>query len=216
MIDGEAPLTNRLNEELRAKKNVMWIVTGGSNITLSTAVMKEIDESLSKNLSIYLTDERFGEVNHADSNAKQLRDAGFEPKKARVVEVLSPGLDFKGTCEQYALSIATAFEAADIVIAQIGMGPDGHILGVLPGSPAVNSSELVVGYKSKPHTRITLTLQAMIAHVDAAYVFTFGEERREALENLLHLNLTPSEQPAQALKQLPEVYVYNDLIEGKA
>lgn len=214
--EGAAPLHDRLMEELQAGKKVLWLVPGGSNIPLSVGVMRDIPDDLTANLTLYLTDERYGDVDHPDSNAKQLRDAGFDPKDARQVFVLSKDLSLEETCEQYALSVSAAFEAADIVIAQMGMGADGHICGVLPGTPGVESDKLVVGYVTESYTRISLTLKALREHVDAGYVFVFGEEKRDALSNLLTKNLSLAEQPSQILKQIPEAYVYNDLMEGTA
>ncbi len=213
--DGVAPLLDRLVEELGTGRHVLWLVSGGSNIGLSVSVMREIPDELTNNLTIYLTDERYGDIGHADSNAFQLEQAGFDPKNARQVNVLARGLSLEETAEQYALSIAAAFEASDIVIAQLGMGPDGHILGVLPGSPAVNSDKIIDGYDSDPFTRVTLTLGGLQEHVDAAYTFAFGEGKRQALDNLLTKDLDYAKQPAQALKRLPECYVYNDLLAGE-
>jgi 6-phosphogluconolactonase len=214
MQEGAAPLAERLKKELDAGKRVLWLVPGGSNIPVSAAVMQQISAHQSKNVSIYLTDERYGEIDHPDSNTRQLREAGFDFKDARMVNVLAHGLGLEQTCEQYAMSIAAAFDAAQIVIAQMGMGPDGHICGILPGSPAVDSKKLVVGYVTETFTRITLTPKALRDHVDAAYVFAFGEAKREALSNLLK-DLPLDTQPAQILKKLPEAIVYNDQFNGE-
>src|SRR4051812_44322661 len=106
--EGAAPLFERIVHELEEGKRVIWLVPGGSNIPLSVTVMDNLATDLTKNLTIYLTDERFGEVNHPDSNARQLREAGFDPKQARTVHVLAKGLTFEETIEQYALSFDTA------------------------------------------------------------------------------------------------------------
>jgi 6-phosphogluconolactonase/glucosamine-6-phosphate isomerase/deaminase len=176
--------------------------------------MKQIPDDLTANLTVYLTDERYGEVSHPDSNSRQLEEAGFEHKNARVTWVLAEGLSLEETADQYSLSIAAAFEANDTVIAQMGMGADGHVCGIMPGTPAVDSDKLVVGYVTENFTRITLTPKALKEHVTAAYVFAFGEGKKEALANLLK-ELPLNEQPAQVLKSLPETYVYNDQIEGE-
>lgn len=215
MEEGIDPLLNRLVEELEAGKKVLWLIPGGSNIPLSVKTMRQIPEDLTKNLTIYLTDERYVDVGHPDSNSKQLDDAGFDHKQARVTWVLSEGLSLEETSEQYALSIGAAFEAAETVIAQMGMGADGHICGILPGTPAVASGALVVGYQTETFTRITLTPKALKQYVGAAYVYAFGEGKKEALSNLL-IELPVTEQPAQVLKSLPEAYVYNDQLEGEA
>jgi len=215
MQEGVAPLLGRLVEELEGGKKVLWLVPGGSNIPLSVEVMKQLPDELTDNLTIYLTDERYGEVDHPDSNARQLREAGFNPKRARAVWVLARDLSLEDTCEQYAMSVSAAFEAADFVIAQMGMGADGHVCGILPGTVAVDSDKLVVGYVTETFTRITLSPKALRNNVDVAYVFALGDEKREALANLLSKDLPLSEQPAQILKKLPEAYVYNDLLEGE-
>lgn len=215
MEKGAAPLSERLIKELEAGKNVLWLVPGGSNIPLSVEVMNRLPEDLTNRLSVYLTDERYGPIDHPDSNSRQLADAGFKHKKARVSFILAHELSLEETSEQYALSISAAFAAADIVVAQMGMGPDGHICGALPGTPAASSDKLVVGYVTDTFTRITLTPKALKEHVDAAYVYAFGEAKKQALGNLLQ-EIPLDEQPAQILKSLPEAYVYNDQIEGVA
>jgi 6-phosphogluconolactonase/glucosamine-6-phosphate isomerase/deaminase len=215
MEEGAAPLRDRLIEELQANKNVVWLVTGGSSMPLSVAVMRDIPDDLTKNLTIYLTDERYGEVGHPDSNSKMLEDMGFDHKQARVTYTLAPSLSLDQTVDQLELSVRTAFDAANIVIAQVGMGPDGHIFGILPGSPAVGSDNLVAGYESDPFTRITLTPKAIKQYVTAAYVFAFGEAKKPQLEKLLQRQVSVAEQPAQVLKQIPEAYVYNDQINGE-
>jgi hypothetical protein len=44
----------------------------------------------------------------------------------------------------------------------------------------------------------------------AAYVFAFGDAKREALQQLRDESLSLDDQPAQIIKQLPEAYVYSD------
>jgi 6-phosphogluconolactonase/glucosamine-6-phosphate isomerase/deaminase len=206
------PLADRLTEELEAGKKVLWMVSGGSNIPVAVAAMEQIPDDLTEHLSVCLVDERYGLVGHADSNGKQLDDAGFKHKKARVSYVLAPGLNIQETTEQFALELRTSFEAADIVIAQLGMGPDGHVLGILPDSPAVESEELVVHYVADDYKRITPTVKCALEHIYAAYVFSFGAGKHAQLEKLRDADLPVATQPAQLLKHLPEAYVYNDLI----
>jgi 6-phosphogluconolactonase/glucosamine-6-phosphate isomerase/deaminase len=212
--EGSEPLLKRLITELSEDKRVLWLVPGGSNIGLAVKVMEGISEDLSRNLTIYLTDERFGEVGHEDSNAFQLQQAGFDPKQARQVNVLAPGLTLEQTTEQYAMSLSAALENTEVLIAQIGMGPDGHILGALPGTKAADSDKLVVGYVTEQYTRITITPKALVEYKAIAYMFAFGDNKREALLNLLDKNLSLVDQPAQIVKQLPEAYIYNDQITG--
>lgn len=210
--EGATPLADRITKQLTDGKKVLWMVSGGSNIPLAVTVMEHIPDELTTNLSVCLVDERYGDVGHADSNSQQLETAGFNHKKARVIYVLAPGLSLQETAEQFSLALKTAADAADIVIAQLGMGPDGHVLGILPDSPAVASENLVEPYVADDYQRITPTVKGALAIIDAAYVFAFGANKRAQLEKLRDSDIPVSEQPAQLLKHLPEAYVYNDHI----
>ncbi len=207
-----APLAARLSSELRMGKRVLWLVPGGSNIPLTVSVMHDLPDELTVRLTIMLTDERYGDVGHPDSNTEQLHAAGFRPKHADVIPVLRPNYSLGQTVKQYESDYATQVAAADIVIGQFGMGPDGHICGILPGSAAVGSADMTHGYDAGNFVRVTLTPKALL-QVTAAYVCAFGEPKRGALTQLHDEELSLNEEPAQIIKQLPESYVYNDLID---
>jgi len=206
---GTKELEKRLASELKQGKHVLWLISGGSNIAISTAAMQALPVDDTKNLAIFLTDERYGAVGHLDSNAKQLLDAGFQTKEAVFVPTLAPGFSLEETRERYAQASQRAFEHADVIIAQIGIGPDGHIAGILPHSPAVDANGWVAAYKTPTYTRVTLTFDAL-RHVSVAYVMAFGDEKKPTLTQLRDKILPLAEQPAQFLKELPEVYLYNN------
>lgn len=212
--DGVEPLRDRLGRELEDGKHVVWLVPGGSNIPLSVAVMAQLPEVATGNLTILLSDERYGNPGHADSNAHQLEQAGFTAKRARFVPVLQESMSIEDTCKQYGSAFQEASQKADVIIGQFGMGADGHIAGVLPGSPAIQSADMAASYATPTFTRITLTPKALQS-VTAAYIFAFGAEKCAALKNLQTRTLNLDEQPAQLLKQLPEAYAYNDQIGDK-
>ena len=205
-------LLTRLASELKTKQRVLWIVPGGSNIALVAEIMKEISEDDSVHLAVMLSDERFGPVGHPDSNIKQLSDAGFEPKQATVLPILRAGVSLVDTTDLYGDAAQAAFEAADTVIAHLGMGADGHIAGILPGTVATHpSSAWTIAYKTPEFTRITLSPFAL-RHVSEAFVVAFGDSKHEALQNLHDKSLPLTEQPAQLLKELPAVTIINDQI----
>ena len=211
MMDGVQPLAERLTRELSAGKRVLWLVPGGSNIILSAEVSRRLPADLTTHLSIMLTDERYGEVGHKDSNTVQLDIAGFTPGRAQMHAVLQPGLSLQDTVTRYARDFELATQANDLIIGQFGMGPDGHLAGILPHSAAVQAAQLTFGYEAPGFTRITLTPPA-IQRVDTLYLFAFGREKLEALDNLKSKDLSLDDQPAQLLKQIPESYVYNDQV----
>lgn len=198
-------LSTRLKQELESGKKVLWLITGGSNIPVGVKVMERL-RSHSKNLTIMLTDERYGPVGHADSNAFQLKQAGLAEGDALFVQTLA-NTSFEDTIRYYDEAAAKAFAHADIVIAQIGMGADGHILGVLPHSPAaVTDKRWAIGYKGDDFTRLTLTPYAT-TQIDVAYLIVLSDGRKPMLEKLRDQEIDFKEQPAQLLKLVPEVHV---------
>jgi 6-phosphogluconolactonase/glucosamine-6-phosphate isomerase/deaminase len=90
-----------------------------------------------------LSDERYGPVGHPDSNAAALDLAGFAPMQANVIPILVAGLDLAATRENYQAAALAAFQKAEIVIGQFGIGSDGHIAGILPNSPATDTVDFV-------------------------------------------------------------------------
>lgn len=205
-------IAKRLHEELSAKKRVLWLLSGGSNIAIEVAALRELPSRLRPNLTIMLSDERFGPYGHKDSNLQQLSDAGFDAHGAKVIPVLVPeSLPLETTITHYEDNIRQALATTDVCIAQLGMGSDGHIAGILPGSPAIHAKSLVTRYTTESFDRITLTLQAL-QQVTATYVFAFGPDKRAQLVRLRDASLPVDEQPAQILKQFAESYVYNDQI----
>jgi 6-phosphogluconolactonase/glucosamine-6-phosphate isomerase/deaminase len=209
--DGVADLTDRLVRELGAGNRVLWLVSGGSNIEASLQIMDNISDDLSRRLSVMPADERYGEPGHPDSNWARLMAKGFQPKQAKLLPVLEAGLGLEQTVKHYEQLAEQAFARNDLVIAQLGIGEDGHVAGILPGSPATEATGLISGYDSPPYRRMTLTFPGL-QRVRAAYVFAFGPNKQPALQALHDQPMNRTEQPAQILKQLPEAYIYSDQV----
>lgn len=213
--DGVADLTERLVRELAQGKRVLWLVSGGSNTWPEVEVMSNISRKLSQNLTVMLADERYGPVGHAESNWAQLMEAGFKGGKATLLPILQADLSFQQTIKHYNRLVSEAFAEHNIIIAQLGIGTDGHIAGIRVDSSMVNKSQaLVCGYKSSenpPLKRMTLTFHGL-RHIDVAYTFAFGVGKQKALNLLQAKSLPLTQQPAQILKDLREAYVYNDQV----
>lgn len=207
-------LAERLTTELIQQKKVLWLIPGGSNILLSVRVMSAVRTSLTskklQNLSITLTDERYGSVGHADSNWKQLQDAGFNFEGVHAIPVLV-GKEMEETVALWERHLHSLFQKSEMIIGQFGMGTDGHIAGVLPQTSGVESRDYCVGYQSEKFARITLTLNA-IARMAEVHLFAFGESKKAVLETLGDTALPEAVQPAQVLRRVQRAYIYCDTL----
>jgi 6-phosphogluconolactonase/glucosamine-6-phosphate isomerase/deaminase len=177
--------------------------------------MKLIDEDLSAKLVVMQVDERFVEADSPDSNWHQVIKAGFEPKRASVYPVLTHEYtDVEQAARAYEQVAKEQFSQADFIIAQLGIGDDGHTAGILPGSAGASALELVTGYAAERFERITLTFPALEL-VDEAYVFAYGGAKLYALTRLMNNHLPLETLPAAILRRLAQAVVYNDQIEGE-
>jgi 6-phosphogluconolactonase len=215
-------LEKTISRQLKMNKKVLWLLTGGSGIKIEVAVSQRLKELDLKNLTITLTDERyayrqsesedFDSVNHPDSNWKQIMDAGFYAKGANLIPVLR-GKNSVATQENFEKTLSSLLLLADnYKVGLFGMGADGHTAGILPESVAANEDIRFVGaYDAVEFMRITMTFNA-IKKLDEAVLCAFGDSKKEALNNLANKEIPLNEQPAQILKALPKLIVFNDQI----
>ncbi len=215
-VEGTEPLVAAIKHELSSSlaqnKKVLWLVPGGSNIKVVVSVMADLPEKNLQNLTLMLTDERFGPPGHPDSNFFQLQNAGLELKGASFSDVLKDK-SLEETASAYAAAAKTAFESSDKVVMFSGLGPDSHIAGILPNSPATSTEEeWVNGYDGGQFKRMTLTPFAL-SHVNITFVGAFGKEKKLALEKLCQEPANIREQPSRILCHIQKVVVYNDQME---
>ncbi len=210
---GVKQLSEQIRQALTENKLVLWLVSGGSNVPITIDVMKTLSGTPLHNLTIMLSDERYGAVGHPDSNAYQLNKSGFDPKEASYLPVLT-GQSLEVTADRYNGLLNEQVARHQIIIGQLGIGADGHTSGILPHSPAtLVTDKLVTSYVATDFSRITLTFPAL-KQINLAFVFAFGEAKQPALKRLKDENVAIDDQPAQILKAIPQTYIYNDELEG--
>jgi len=200
-------LTEALTTRLSKGKRMLWLVPGGSSIAIAAAVSKQLKGVPLEKLVVTLTDERYGEVGHSDSNWQQMSEAGFDLPGAVLRPVLK-GLDMSGTVRSFAETLEEEFDRADYRIGFFGIGPDGHTAGILPGSPAVDADDMTTGYEAGKFRRITMTPIA-IEQLDEAVVYAVGEAKWPVIDEL-STSIDLDIQPAQVLKEIPILTVFND------
>jgi 6-phosphogluconolactonase/glucosamine-6-phosphate isomerase/deaminase len=194
--------------QLKQNKKVLWLSGGGSGIRVvveTSIILKE--RSNLANLTFTLTDERYGDIGHKDSNWQQLLDAGFSLPQATLRSVLT-GKDINTTTQYFAQILERELDKADFNIGLFGMGADGHTAGILPHSPAIEAEQAATCYKTPDFERITMTFKA-IKEINKAVLFAIGQSKHQMLDNL-EKDLALSEQPAQILKEIENFSVYND------
>lgn len=184
---------------------VLLLLSGGSVIDLEIRVLNILSNP--RAVTVSLSDERFGPLTHADSNWRQLCDAGLLDTAVNFAPVLE-GEDFDTTLKNYRGLLDSAASEYSQIIAVLGMGSDGHTAGILPGSTAASSTDTVAGFEGPDFKRITVTANFLV-NIDKAVVYAVGDSKHYQIDRLSE-DVPLAEQPVQLLKHIKEVEFYND------
>jgi 6-phosphogluconolactonase len=176
-----ARLITRIVDIQSASGSASLMLTGGGIVIAALRQLASTQSAAAvdwRRLDIYWGDERFLPHGHPDRNETQAREAlldhvGVDP--ARVHPMGTSGGPWRDDPD----AAAHAYEdllvhsmrpedrgpAPSFDICCLGVGEDGHVASVFPGSPAVYETERAVigvrGSPKPPPTRITLTLPAI-------------------------------------------------------
>lgn len=213
-----AAISKVIADALETDNRVLWLVSGGSNIAAEVAVMQSLHKSSGKKLeglAILPMDERYGVSGHANSNVAQLKEAGFESGEATLIDVLVHDLSFNETVSFYADIADAVIQNAMCIVGQFGLGNDAHTAGILPKSPATQTTKLtVVGYKWEDYKRMTLTPSVLLS-CNVAFLLAYGGDKESSLIRLEQNTEPLADLPAKLLYDVDEAYVYNDQLESE-
>ncbi len=99
--------------------------------------------------------------------------------------------------------------AFDLIL--LGIGPDGHILSVFPGSPAFDSDAWVLGVPAPTHVephiaRVTLNPR-LVEAAHEVVVVTAGDSKARALHDVLRGAIDPRQHPAQIARRAGATWI---------
>lgn len=199
-----ADLASRIIEALPPHKTGILLLSGGSCIALEVALSRLLPEM--KQLHVMLSDERFGHVGHPDSNWTQLTEAGFDFNKFSSQPTLSDD-DLAATTIAAQHRLHSLLENSDYTIAILGMGADAHTAGLLPRSPALQSTELYSNYVTEQYQRVTIT-PPVFSRIDYALLYTAGDDKRQVLDGLDPTG-SIDDQPVLLINRCRQFDIYN-------
>jgi 6-phosphogluconolactonase len=153
-------VVGKLAQLLDAQPLAHLVVTGGTVGILTLAKLAEIESSVDwARVHIWWGDERFVEKASSDRNAVQARDAWLAKASVPSANIHEfPASDEGLTLDQAAAAFAaevasytpqnSSLPVFDIVL--LGMGPDGHVASLFPGSQAFSSAPIVIAEHNSP------------------------------------------------------------------
>jgi 6-phosphogluconolactonase len=176
-------LLSTLSKALVNNGHAVMAVPGGSTpIPLFQALAKENFDW--KNVTFLLTDERWVESSHADSNENLLRTHFLNSTKAGFIPLKSDATSAKEGQNATERKLQKIHFPMDICL--LGMGEDGHIASLFPEAPELDKALdtnnkqrcIAISPPNTPQERLSLTLSALL---DTRQIILFikGDKKRK-------------------------------------
>ena len=150
---------------------------------------------------VYFADERAVPPDHADSNFRLARGMLIDPLRIpprNVHRMKGEYPDLAAAVEEYEAHLV---EPLDVLL--LGLGEDGHVASLFPGSPLVRETvrrvAAVTGAPKPPARRITLTPRAL-SEARRVLVIATGDAKGRAAALALEGDATPEEVPARLVR----------------
>lgn len=228
--DASAKLTQQLNAKLQeshAKQQpVLLLVSGGSAFDLFPSID---DSAIDEQVTIGVLDERYSQ-DPKENNFAQFQQTDFyaavKGKGAKFIDTtVQDGEEHEAHAVRFqkALSDWKTSHPDGVIIATVGIGPDGHTSGILPfpENPTLftelfeNPDTLVAAYdadgKNPYRYRSTTTNIFLRSYLDHAFVYAVGENKKDALMRVVSDTGDLPTTPARVLREMKDVQLFTDV-----
>ena len=191
-LEASSCLSNLLISEINKSKQDTFSIglSGGSTPKITYSLLRSDIKDLSK-IIFWTVDERWVSKDNDSSNQK-LVNSIFSDSEARILEVEYSGVSADEDAEKYSSKITDNIKSFDTVI--LGIGEDGHIASLFPGTDAVNEKSALyvsneVNILSK--WRVTATFQ-LLKEVKNVYLLVTGKSKNEIVKTIMNNGNTPA------------------------
>jgi 6-phosphogluconolactonase len=179
-----------LQAGLAARGHASLIGTGGRSPAPVYDALRDADLDWGR-VTVSLSDDRFLPVTSPDSNERLVRERLLQGRASAATFLpLYANVPTPEAAAEIAEPLVRALAPFDMLF--LGMGEDGHIASLIPGSPVMEAGldpagdgfviGIPAGVGSPPVARISLTLPALL-QARATLVLIRGEVKRELVEH---------------------------------
>lgn len=190
VVNAASQIAEQLEELLASQDIVHLAITGG---TVGTDVLAALSEkTLGLNLEglhVWWIDERFVPSTNTDRNELQARDAWLDASKIPAFNIhpfpSSDAYSIDSAAQAFSKEISDRKPEFDLIL--LGMGEDGHIASLFPGSIAESVGEWVVIERHSPKApseRLSLSMKAINSAKEIMFLVS-GGEKADALREVL-------------------------------
>jgi 6-phosphogluconolactonase len=162
-------------------------------------------------------DERFVAPDSPDRNAGQARAAfgdrlAFDPARVHETPSTADASSVEDAAAAYSRDLRE-HGAGPFEVLMLGVGPDGHVASLFPGSPQLDvDDQIAVGITDSPKPppeRVSLTFAAL-NHSRAVWFLVSGEEKAGAVARALSPETDPHDVPAAGVSGEAETIWFLD------
>jgi len=202
-----------LFEPLSGGEDVLFLISGGSALTLLDG-LRVVGAS---RLTLATLDERFSAEPQVNNFLQITQSPFYQEVIPRGAGVIASVPQEGETLEALAGRLDAALRAwrmvhpEGVVVATMGIGPDGHIAGISPLEEGERFQSLfqdphrwVVGYTGnlQPPERVTVTIPFLTQNIDMAVVYATSSSKQEALTTLKANQAPENQAPVVVLNQM--------------
>lgn len=194
-------------------------LSGGSSpkAIFSLLATKDYADKIEWNkIYFFWVDERWVSLDDEKSNFKMTLETLLNKvpvNKDQVFPMFKDGIDSQVYAQEYESQIRNILGNEGIFdFILLGMGDDGHTASLFPGEEILHEKEKWVDayyLKSQEMYRITLT-EPIINKAENILIVTFGESKKQALNEVLNGEYNPELYPIQLIKKKDGVQLFTD------
>lgn len=226
-------IADTLSAAVAARGRADWATTGGST---APAIYRELtDGSLRERVPwarvhVWWGDDRFVPRDHPLSNVKPLDDILLDPEHGielpianlhpfRVTESLGAGWDAAWTADLLAnelraegLPTRDGWPVLDLMV--VGVGGDGHLLSIFPGSAAFGSSAWALAIPApthiEPHVERVTCHPALLGVAGGVLAVVTGAAKADVLAEIFGPVDDPQRWPAQLARRTGATWILDE------
>lgn len=211
-----------------AHKDTLILFSGGSSLALIDYMHPDV---LPLRSTISILDDRYTFEKNESNFSLLEKTTFFKGAKERGIQHIDPRPLQEETLEEAGNRFDLALKEWHVthkegrVVATIGIGPDGHVAGILPMPKKSDAFKKIffdarkcaVGYEISPeinpHTkRITTTLTYIERHIEHAVIYATGTQKRDALTQMLEKDKEEFEKiPARIVHRIQHATLFTDI-----
>ena len=197
----------KAEEAIEERGHFAVVLAGGSTPEATYGILARdyIDRIDWSKVYVFFGDERNVPPHHEDSNLKMASEVLLDHVPVGNVHRIRGELPPDEAAEAYEEELRKFFQTEDVPrfdLVLLGIGADGHTASLFPETPALEVHDRWVVANPVPRlntTRITLTIPIINAAL-AVYFLVEGEDKAEALREILEGDANPRAYPAKLIQ----------------